>query len=299
MGSKSQIAEKIIHYLPAGSRLVDLFGGGGAISHCAVLSNKWDTVTYNEINPGVCKLFRDCIEGKYTPGKFVPSWVSREDFAANKDTDAYIKYFWSFGNGGGSYLYGLDIEDDIRILHKAVVFNDLSEINKVFPAFKGFPAWFKTIEQRRVYMRQYAIRNNQLQLKQLAVAERLNRLCHLEGLQRALIPLGDKQHKLTINNQSYKDVAITDDDIIYCDPPYVNTRQYTKETFDTAAFWDWVRECSSCVIVSEYNAPPDIIEIANNPKVSLFSAEKRVVKSEKMFWNGKGDLNTGNLFQCM
>ena len=41
-GSKNGIAEQIIAHLPAGRRLVDLFGGGFAISHCALLSGKWE-----------------------------------------------------------------------------------------------------------------------------------------------------------------------------------------------------------------------------------------------------------------
>ena len=40
-GSKNQIAEYIVGTLPKGRRLVDLFGGGGAISHCAALSRKY------------------------------------------------------------------------------------------------------------------------------------------------------------------------------------------------------------------------------------------------------------------
>ena len=40
MGSKSKIAKQVINSLPAGKRLIDLFGGGGAITHCAVESKK-------------------------------------------------------------------------------------------------------------------------------------------------------------------------------------------------------------------------------------------------------------------
>lgn len=50
-------------------------------------------------------------------------------------------------------------------------------------------------------------------------------------------------------------------DIIYCDPPYFGTTAYTgvKGTFDSEAFWAWVRERSrsSFVLVSEYTGPPD------------------------------------------
>ena len=36
-GSKSRIAKEIIEILPSGDRFIDLFGGGGAMSHCAAL----------------------------------------------------------------------------------------------------------------------------------------------------------------------------------------------------------------------------------------------------------------------
>lgn len=41
MGSKSAIAEKIVEFLPKSTTLVDLFGGGGAITDCASQSGKW------------------------------------------------------------------------------------------------------------------------------------------------------------------------------------------------------------------------------------------------------------------
>lgn len=43
-GNKSRIADIIISILPEGKRLVDLFGGGGAITHCGMLSSKWGGV---------------------------------------------------------------------------------------------------------------------------------------------------------------------------------------------------------------------------------------------------------------
>ena len=46
-GSKSAIAEKIINFLPAGKRFVDLFGGGAAMSDCAAKSGKYETVFYD------------------------------------------------------------------------------------------------------------------------------------------------------------------------------------------------------------------------------------------------------------
>ena len=40
MGSKNKIAEWVMDQLPKAKHFYDLFGGGGAISHCAALSRK-------------------------------------------------------------------------------------------------------------------------------------------------------------------------------------------------------------------------------------------------------------------
>jgi DNA adenine methylase len=47
--------------------------------------------------------------------------------------------------------------------------------------------------------------------------------------------------------------------LIYCDPPYANTKEYFEDGFKSTEFWDWVREESkrNIVLVSEENAPED------------------------------------------
>ena len=111
MGSKSQIAEKIVDFLPSGKRFVDLFGGGGAMSHCASLSGKYEQVLYNELNPIIAKLFNDAINGKYSKENFLPRWISREEFNAKKDVDGYIATSWSFGGSNKAYLFHKEIEE--------------------------------------------------------------------------------------------------------------------------------------------------------------------------------------------
>lgn len=119
-GSKSQIAEKIINFLPQANTLYDLFGGGGAITHCAALSSKYDRVIYND--SGDCaKLFEWAVDGIYRhtdPMRF----ITREMFFAEKDTNPFVKYEWSFGNNGKDYLYGKNIEQYKHCLHNAVVY---------------------------------------------------------------------------------------------------------------------------------------------------------------------------------
>ena len=50
-GSKRKIAERLISVLPSGQRFVDLFGGGAAMTCAAVVSGKYESVLYNDLNP--------------------------------------------------------------------------------------------------------------------------------------------------------------------------------------------------------------------------------------------------------
>lgn len=50
-GSKNKLAEDIIALLPKGKRFVDLFAGGCAMTHCALLSGKWETILSNDLYP--------------------------------------------------------------------------------------------------------------------------------------------------------------------------------------------------------------------------------------------------------
>lgn len=122
-GSKNRIAEKIVDFLPGGEVLVDLFGGGGAISHCAAESGKWEKVIYNEISPLIAKGFEKAVGGGFAEEN---RWISREDFAKLKTTDLYVAICWSFGNNLEDYLYSKEIEPWKKALHFARVHGDFS-----------------------------------------------------------------------------------------------------------------------------------------------------------------------------
>ena len=106
MGSKRKIAEDIIRELPRGEVLVDLFAGGCAITHCALLSGKWRRIIANDVTD-VVRLFADAVAGKYHDER---RWISREDFFRLKDADPYVRYCWSFGNNGTGYMYAPELE---------------------------------------------------------------------------------------------------------------------------------------------------------------------------------------------
>ena len=102
-GSKNSIAKWIVQYLPKADIFVDIFMGGGAVTHAAMLSGKWNQFIVNDIDGRLPQLFIDCAYGKYTVENH-PEWITREQFNKLKEKDAYIALVWSFGNNVKDYL---------------------------------------------------------------------------------------------------------------------------------------------------------------------------------------------------
>ena len=122
-GSKNRLAEKIVKLFPDAENFYDLFCGGCAITHRALIENRWKNYVINDIDSRCPKLFLDAINGKF---KNETRWISREDFYRMKDNDGYVAFCWSFGNNGNNYLYSKEIEPWKKALHYARVFDDFS-----------------------------------------------------------------------------------------------------------------------------------------------------------------------------
>lgn len=79
--------------------------------------------------------------------------------------------------------------------------------------------------------------------------------------------------------------------VIYCDPPYAGTQQYSGEVFDVEKFWCTMSEWSvagALVLVSEYQAPSEwscIREFSH--RMSLAHVDKRKETVERLFIYGK------------
>lgn len=233
-GNKSRIADLIINILPAGNRLVDLFGGGGAVTHCAMLSGKWHRFLYNDINEMITTLFIDAAYGKYHDEKRV---ITREEFKDLKDTDPYVKYIWSFGNNGLAYLWGKDIEEI-----KTTACHSLMD---------------ETLNERRLaYMHYVKMLKKRLSDNRLEPIERLQSLEHLQGLQQL-----EALQRLEVCNMSYEAYKYEPGDVVYCDVPY---EQFGKAKcddygvdFDSLAFYKWVKEQPYQVFFSSYEISDD------------------------------------------
>lgn len=93
-----------------------------------------------------------------------------------------------------------------------------------------------------------------------------------------------KDIDITCNNYDvYGDVK---DALIYCDPPYENTKTYSrKNPFDHSKFWDWVRKMSknNIVLVSEENAPDDFEVLWEQEVTRTIRANEKSTSTEKLF----------------
>lgn len=84
----------------------------------------------------------------------------------------------------------------------------------------------------------------------------------------------------------YRDVPIPKSDyIVYCDPPYVNTKSYLN-SFNHDEFYKWALSINN-LFISEYEMPESFKRIEMRRKTCAFSALKNDTKREEGIWVNK------------
>jgi DNA adenine methylase len=91
-------------------------------------------------------------------------------------------------------------------------------------------------------------------------------------------------------NESYLDLQIPENSLIYCDPPYEGTTKYKDEfnhEFNHTEFWNWCRQKAKeghVIFVSEYNAPNDFKCVWEKKIVSSLTKDTgSKVATERLF----------------
>ena len=280
MGSKTKMARTIHRILPSGERFVDLFGGGFAMSHSALLlPKKYKSVLYNDYNTLLVNLINDALHGKYSYKNFKPKFITRQDFDRLKDSDGYVKYIWSFGNSGKNYLFAEDVEPLKHMAHDLIVFGKKSnELEKICPGINE-AVKSRDIHSRRMdfcaFVRRRKNRCDQEQLQQL---ERLQRLQQLEQLNRL--------EQLELSNMSYLDYEYREGDIVYCDPPYEGTADYGS-SFDFQEFYDWAISRPYQIWFSSYKISDTIFKLVYAKRIrgTLAGSDGAVYNFERIYTN--------------
>ncbi len=307
MGSKNKIVKKLIEQLPSAKYFVDLFAGGCAMTHGAMLSRKYERFIVNDISDAP-SLFQRAINGEFRDEK---RWISRDDFFALKDKDPYVRYIWSFGNNGKDYMYSREIEPYKKAFWEFAVFKNaepLKEFGFNVDELLDLP----TSYERRIAFRRYLVKLpfvdkkgshfycKYSELKKYKGFDNNTMLDHLESLQsleslqrlQSLESLEALSDILETSQMSYKDFKLpkADECVIYCDIPYKNTKGYKhdgeKISFDYEAFYHWVREKAKDgykIYISEYQMPSDFKEILTIDTNSLLSGKSPKKVKEKLF----------------
>lgn len=297
MGSKRKLASEILHFITSRHKGVtdfyDLFGGGGSVSFTAIRDYRFN-VHYNELNKHIYSLVEYLKNNKELEPKFF-EWVTREEFKkqinkTNDEADFYSGFVmscWSFGNNSEKgYLYGTDIENLKRLAHEFIVNKDLEAMRQIgvdIPELINIDG----IQKRRILFCDYIKKadKNRFDVQSLERLVQLERIQNIQNLQN-----------LQITNNSYEKVIIKGNNpVIYCDIPYKGTGEYKEGGFNHDAFYEWFSNLDSPAYLSEYNAPFEKVH-AFKHRSSLSATNNNKQVFEKIFWNGKGNINKTTLF---
>ena len=280
-GSKNRLAEKIIRHLPEADTLVDVFFGGGAVTHCAMVHGKFKNYIANDIRT-TPQFFKDCIEGKYSNDL---RWISSDDFAKSSRDDWFVRLIWSFSNNCNCYLYGKNTEEYKKAFHYAICFDDCSLLVELYCDFvckkvkehlESIPveswndrrlATMRAVKELIASRPNEITRNNfgcstdtggnlQQHLERVYRIDNLIREARIQNLERLnrTPDLNVSTNNLHCYNLDYHLLTdiIPDNSVVYLDPPYKGTFDYSENTsggcmlntgrFNTEEFLDWAYE---------------------------------------------------------
>lgn len=253
-GSKNKVAEWVVSNLPPATRLYDLFAGGCAITHCAMMQGKYKEIVCNDVTDSAI-FFYDALDGKYNDR--VNQWVSRADFERLKSVDPCIRICWSFGHDQKSYLFAKEKEPYMKALWDMAHATSPAQILSLY---------MKVLKEKA-----------KVNSYRLECLERLRALSNLQD--------NDSSTRMYALCGDYKDVEILPDSIIYCDIPYKGKKKYDRKNFDYEEFYDWCERQTELVIISEYEMPTDrFVCISSKETLTTMCATNNSKKAvEKLF----------------
>lgn len=262
-GSKSRIAKKIIDKLPRSESFYDLFAGGCAVSHVALLSGKYKKIVANDLEK-TPEFFLKCLKGEMENEKRI---FNHNEFMLHRFSDLYCAIVFSYGQDLTSYLYSENNENLKLLISKMLLSDSYSERRKFF---------VKVVKALKYYIETGGDIDSVAHISNLERLERLRKISIMHTQPQLL-------NKFVISNKDYKEVEIKDGSVVYCDPPYANTGVY-RFRIKHDEFWTYMRHLSkkNYVYISEYNAPADFVSVLDIPLNSLmYNNSKKVI--EKLF----------------
>lgn len=276
VSSKNRIAKQIVELLPRAETFYDLFAGGCAVTHAAMLSKKYQHYVINDINGKIVKLFVDAIAGN------IPNLyrvVDRETFFATREFDIITALCYSFGNNQLDYLYTKD-DEKIKLVASNMI---LAE----------------SISERLAYYKQFcALLKNNIQRDNIERLINVERLYNIDCLKNV-----EDLHNIDCLTTDYQSVVIKANSVVYADPPYRNLKEQSSANrcfgkFDFNRFDNWCREVDFPVYISEYEMPSDFVSLTGLYRKSTLNGKGTGEKtSEQIFIHRKWQNIIGNFYE--
>lgn len=281
-GSKAKIAKEIIDSLPPAEYFVDLFAGGCAVTHAAILSGKYKRFIINDIDGRGADVFYRAVCGEQIPIE----WVSRDEFHKRKASDSFVAVIWSFGNDMNSYIYSVKTEAIKHAIHIAITEDNYAECKELNIAVKPCSLPLNQLLERRLSITSSILElNNALPMKTKQCAQTLERVERIEAIQQLKRRAEFVQQLEPIQRVDYSKVHIPDNSVIYCDIPYKDTNTGGYEAIDYERFYSWCERQKNPVFISEYSMPEE-----------RFGIYKSWQKHQTSSGKGKINIVTENLY---
>lgn len=261
MGSKSRFWRWLLQRIPACGTFYDLFAGGCSVGHMMGHFGRCEKVVFNDVNAMPLKLFRMAINGTLPP----PSWMGSEEFRERNRAGDPLSLLFSFASKLSTYFCSKAVESWQKELFQAKISGDYSFCQDILRTndFCGLSrAWSRRhTDVLNAAAKQFApdgvawADKSYVTLCRSFPFERCERLSRFDELPINL--------PIEFRNVDYRAAAedAGEDDVIYADPPYADKSGYGA-AFDNVEFWEWCRQPRrALLIISEYSAPPDFVEV--------------------------------------
>ena len=222
---------------------------------------KCEKVVFNDVNKMPLELFQMAISRQLPP----PVWMGSEEFRERNKAGDPLSLLFSFGAKTSTYFCAKAVEPWQKELFQAKISGDYSFLPDILRTddFCGLSrAWGrKHTDLLNEAAKMFAPEgvawadNSYVTLCRSYPFERRDRLSRFDELPINL--------PIEFRNLDYRAAAddAGEDDVIYADPPYQGKSGYGV-AFDNEEFWEWCRQPRrALLIISEYSAPPDFVEI--------------------------------------
>ena len=288
MGSKSKIINFICDNIPTCDTFVDLFCGGGSVTHYMIEQNRYNNYICNDVNYLIVDLLSKAMNPNRNQNDTL-DFISHDDFMTQRFIDGYIRYVWSFGNRGMTYIYSADKEPIKRMFHNALFYGDYQSVREHFGVDLSGIESINNLRHRMLAMRRIV-------KEQRPEYYEISRLQHVENINRINDVKFDTDDNIILFSEDYRNIIVPEWSVVYCDIPYRGTGTYSNGNtkFDYDAFYEYALKSEHPIFISEYDMPNDFVCVDEIDKKCQFKNSVGAIDTVERLYTTQNSLQIIN-----